>query len=60
MFKVVDNKVLPPHLSKSYHHNDEISTNNYHLKLLNSNIKQFSIKYKGPILWNSLRPLNNI
>ena len=32
------------------------SSNNYHLESVNTNVKQFSIKYKGPILWNSILP----
>jgi len=66
----VDRKLLPSHLLKTFYQNNEIhsyytrSSNNYHLELVNTNIKQFSIKYKGPILWNyifpSIRSLTNI
>jgi len=47
---------------KTFYQNNEIcryysrSSNNYHLESVNTNIKQFSIKYKGPILWNSILP----
>jgi len=56
----VDRKLLPSHLTKSFYQNNEIhyyctrSSNNYYLESVNTEIKQFSIKYKGPILWNSI------
>ena len=58
----VHRKLLPSHLMKSFHQNTEShcyctrSSNNYHLESVNTNIKQFSIKYKGPMLWNSILP----
>ena len=69
MFKV-DRNFLPSHLIKSFYQNSQIhhyctrSSDNYHLESVNTNIKRFSINYKGPILWNSIPPsiraLNNI
>ena len=66
----VDRQLLPSHLMKSFYQNNAVhcyctrSFNNYHLESVNTNIKQFSIKYKGPILWNSIplsiRSLKNI
>jgi len=55
---------------KDFYQNNEIhyhctrSSNNYHLESVNTKIKQIDIKYKGPILWNSIdtsiRSLKNI
>ena len=69
MFRV-HNKLLPSHLINTFYQNNEIhhyctrSSYNYHLELVNTNIKQFSITYKGPVLWNSIpvsiRSLKNI
>jgi len=58
----IDRKLLPLHLMKGFYQNNKIyyywtrSSNNYHLESVNTKIKQFSIKYKGPILWNSIDP----
>ena len=68
MFKV-DRNLLPSHLIKSFYQNSEIhhctrTSDNYHVESVNTNIKRFSINYKGHIIWNSIppsiRPLNNI
>jgi len=61
MFKVGrHHRLLPLHLKKSFYRNSEIhqyctrSSENYYLKSVNISIKQFSIKYKGPNVWNSI------
>jgi len=51
----IDRKLLPSHLMNGFYQNNEIHyywtiTNNYHLESVNTKTKQFSIKYKGPIL----------
>jgi len=49
----VDRKLLPSHLVKTFYQNNEIHcyytrpSNNYHIESVNTNVKQFSIKYKG-------------
>jgi len=56
----VDRQLLPTHLMERFHQNNAVhcystrSSNSYHLESVNTNIKQFSIKYKGPILWSSI------
>jgi len=56
----IDRKLLSSHLMKSFYHSSEIqyyctrSSNSCHLESVNTKIKQFRIKYKGPILWNSI------
>jgi len=58
----IDRRLLPSHLVKGFYQNNNIhyyctrSSNNYHLESVNTKIKQFSIKYKGPSLWNSIDP----
>jgi len=52
----VDRQLLPTHLMKSFYQNNAVhcystrSSNSYHLESVNTNIKKFSIKYKGSIL----------
>jgi len=69
VFKV-HHRLLPLHLTKSFYRNSEIhqywtrSSENYYLKSITTNTKQFSIKCKSPNMWNSIpvtiRSLNSI